>query len=97
MGLVDYPSLRKAAIEIGYDNGCINRYTPKRAWADECWNRLVQAKISVYAMALAEAQMSVLDADAFTEVCNVPREDWTHGQLISDSTNRVLDIMFDGE
>ena len=96
MNLNDYPNLRKAAIEIGYDNGRINRYTPERVWADECWNRLVEAKISVYAMALAEAQMSVLGVDAFSEVCNVPREDWTHGQLISDSTDRVLNIMFDG-
>ena len=97
MGLNDYPNLRRAAIEIGYDNGCINRCTTEAEWATACWNRLVEAKISVFTMALAEAQMSVLGVDAFNEVCNVPREDWTHGQLICDSTDRVLDIMFEGE
>lgn len=87
----NYPTIRKAAVHILYDNGMVNRFTTEATELDEAMARAARAATPEQ-LAQVEAELAALDAEALYEVCcNQSGTDIR----ISDTTDRVLDALFE--
>jgi len=86
-----YPTLRKAAEEIAYDNGMVNRFAKE----SDVLDGMVAAAVAAFKpeeLAQVEAQLAAMTEEALVEFCT----GGTEGPRTS-LADRVLDHMFEAE
>lgn len=63
--LEQYPAIKQAALNIGYDKGCINRVTNEEAWLAKC-GQVVEVHTNCAAV---EAELAMLSKEDLYELC----------------------------
>lgn len=89
--MTTYPTLRRAAAEIAYDNGMVNRFASEANVLDAMVASAV-ASFTPAELAEVEAQLAAMTEDALCEFCT----GGTDGPRTS-LADRVLDHMFEPE